>query len=219
MRTEGSVVTFYRHEYHAIIGVCVCVCAVSAEGRGFVHWIEYGFPISCIRRLTSKEDYTMMLLCIVDIYFYHLWMNSLGWSFFGNFKSCLRGEESFEKNYSKQKPRWTCDISMAAFLMVKKKRKKKKESRIGQENWKRQMIRKIHLQFQISELSIYSRYRRISSNSWPRSEKHRFVSAYPVQELIVAVIGEAFPRPTFVSNFIATIATLRPCQRSFPFYF
>lgn len=160
MRTEGSVVTFYRHEYHAIIGVCVCVCAVSAEGRGFVHWIEYGFPISCIRRLTSKEDYTMMLLCIVDIYFYHLWMNSLGWSFFGNFKSCLRGEESFEKNYStvkkKQKPRWTCDISMAAFLMVKKKRKKKKESRIGQENWKRQMIRKIHLQFQISELSIYS---------------------------------------------------------------
>lgn len=40
--------------------------------------------------------------------------------------------------------------------MVKKKRKKKKESRIGQENWKRQMIRKIHLQFQISELSIYS---------------------------------------------------------------
>lgn len=125
----------------------------------------------------------MMLLCIVDIYFYHLWMNSLGWSFFGNFKSCLRGEESFEKNYStvkkKQKPRWTCDISMAAFLMVKKKRKKKKESRIGQKNWKRQMIRKIHLQFQISELSIYSRYRRISSNSWPRSEKHRFVSAYP----------------------------------------
>lgn len=43
-----------------------------------MYWIEYGFPISCIRRLTSKEDYTMMLLCIVDIYFYHFWMNSFG---------------------------------------------------------------------------------------------------------------------------------------------
>lgn len=96
---------------------------------------------------------------------------------------------------------------MATFLMVKKKRKRKLpcDWRIGLENWKRQMIRKIHLQFQISasSLLIYSWYPRISGNSWPCLRKHRL--SVQVQKLIVAVIGEAFPRPTFVSNFIATI--------------
>lgn len=126
-----------------------------------------------------------------------------------------------EKNYStvkKKQKRGHVIYMMATFLMVKKKRKRKLpcDWRIGQENWKRQMIRKIHLQFQISasSLLIYSWYPRISGNSWPCLRKHRL--SVQVQKLIVAVIGEAFPRPTFVSNFIATIDS---APAVFAFYF
>lgn len=87
------------------------------------------------------------------------------------------------------------------------KKNKKEENYSTQENWKRQMIRKIHHQFQISEfIDISKNFRELLAIL---GETSILISVYPIQKLILMV--------NFVSNFIVTIAyTL---ASSFPFYF
>lgn len=100
--------------------------------------------------------------------------------------------------------------------------KKEEEEEEGIENRSRELeTTNVKLKFTFNSKSPSCRYiRDIEEFQATLGHVRRNIASYlRIQELIVAVIGEAFPWPTFVSNFIATIATLRPCQRSFPFYF